>query len=494
MKNPVQISPLSLQERQEPIGGRDKVFFVSWQENRTLPYLTCQHWINHNLNLYGTEIYKKMKKLIIVLYLSICSVPAVAQWLLVPMEQNGQTNHLKAYGLTYWALAPPREYRCYWWLNYRGGAFVLPDSQDVRTRAAFMGVLFEPMSIADYNRIQETVLQANNMDEIRLEKAPKIAVYAPAEKSPYRDPWDDAVKLALDYAQIPYDELWDKEVQSGVLQTQGYDWLHLHHEDFTGQHGKFHASFSRQVWYQQRMHLFEKAAAEAGFSSVPKYKGQTALMIADYIANGGFVFAMCSAPETLDIALATRGGMIDIVAPELDGTPIDGDFQTRLAQNFKAQRTLAFENFTLYTNPYRYEFSDIDNPEPDRDAQSGVEDFALFEFAAKHHPIPTMLTQNHVNVVPGFLGQTTSFNMDLLRGSVTILGQIEGTNYAKYIHGKLGKGTFTFLGGHDPEDYRHLVGEGKIPTNLDLHKHSPGYRLILNNILFPAARKKKQKT
>lgn len=415
---------------------------------------------------------------------------ATAQWLLIPMEQGRQTNHLKAYGLTYWALEAPREYRCYWWLNYRGGAFVLPDSQDVRVRAVLMGVRFEAMSDADYTGIKQTVLEGSNMDEILLEKAPKIAVYAPSEASPYRDPWDDAVKIALDYAQIPYDEIWDKEVQSGVLQTKGYDWLHLHHEDFTGQHGKFHASFSTQVWYQQRMLMFEKAAAEAGFQRVPQHKGQTAQMISDYIANGGFIFAMCSAPETLDIALATRGGAIDIVAPELDGTPLAPNAETQL----DFERTLAFENFSLYTNPYRYEFSDIDNPNPDRDAQSGVEDFKLFEFAAKHDPIPTMLTQNHVAVVPGYLGQTTSFNMDKIRGSITILGQVEGTNYAKYIHGKLGKGTFTFLGGHDPEDYRHFVGEGAIPTNLDLHKHSPGYRLILNNILFPAARKKPQKT
>ena len=426
-----------------------------------------------------------------ILIVSFIAVNAVsAQWLLIPMEQGKQTNHLKAYGLTYWALEAPREYRCYWWLNYRGGAFVLPDSQDVRVRAVLMGVRFEPMSDADYTGIKQTVLEGSNMDEILLEKAPKIAVYAPSEASPYRDPWDDAVKIALDYAQIPYDEIWDKEVQSGVLQTKDYDWLHLHHEDFTGQHGKFHASFSSQVWYQQRMLMFEQAAEESGFQRVAQHKGQTAQMIADYIANGGFIFAMCSAPETLDIALATRGGAVDIVAPELDGTPIAGNAEAQL----DFQRTLAFENFSLYTNPFRYEFSDIDNPNPDRDAQSGVEDFKLFEFAAKHDPIPTMLTQNHVAVVPGYLGQTTSFNMDKIRGSITILGQVEGTNYAKYIHGKLGKGTFTFLGGHDPEDYRHLVGEGTIPTNLDLHKHSPGYRLILNNILFPAARKKPQKT
>ncbi len=430
-----------------------------------------------------------MRKLnILTLFLILITSTASAQFLLVPMEKT-QTNHLKAYGLTYWALEVPREYQCYWWLNYRGGSFVIPDSPDVRARAAQMGVSFEPMNDAEYNAIKE-IIETSNMDEILLEKAPKIAVYAPSETSAYRDPWDDAVKIALDYAEIPYDQIWDKEVQRGALHTEGYDWLHLHHEDFTGQHGKFHASFSHQVWYQHRMALFEKAAAEAGFKRVARHKGQTALDIADYVAKGGFIFAMCSAPETLDIALATKGGTIDIVDPVLDATPLADGFQNQL--NF--ERTFAFRNFTLYPNPNRYEFSDVDNPNPDLNFQSGVENFQLFEFSAKHDPIPTMLTQNHVSVVRGYLGQTTSFNMDKIHNAVTILGRIEGTNYAKYIHGALGKGTFTFLGGHDPEDYRHLVGEGKIPTNLDLHKDSPGYRLILNNILFPAARKKPQKT
>ncbi|MCG9128136.1 asparagine synthetase B [Candidatus Poribacteria bacterium] len=412
-----------------------------------------------------------------------------AQFLLVPMD-NIQTNHLKAYGLTYWALEVPREYTCFWWLNYRGGSFVLPNVQNVQIRAVQMGVTVETMSGAEYQSIKDTVIQSGNMDEILLEKAPKIAVYAPPENSPYQDPWDDAVKIALDYADIPYDQIWDSDVQAGFLQVKEYDWLHLHHEDFTGQHGKFHASFSRQVWYQQRIALFEEAASESGFKRVPRHKGQTALDIADYVANGGFIFAMCSAPETLDIALATKGGEIDIVDPVLDASPLAPDFHEKLDY----ENTFAFENFTLYPNPNRYEFSDIDNPNPERSQQTGVEDFQLFEFSAKHDPIPTMLTQNHVSEVPGFLGQTTSFNLDRINPSITILAKIEGTNYAKYIHGSLGKGTFTFLGGHDPEDYRHLVGEGKIPTNLDLHKHSPGYRLILNNILFPAARKKPQKT
>ncbi len=411
-----------------------------------------------------------------------------AQWLLVPMD-NTQINHLKAYGLTYWALEGPRQYGAKWLLNYRGGSFLLRDTPEVQLKAQVMGVSFQPISVSDYGAIQSE-MDNSNMDEILLEKAPKIAVYAPPEDTPYRDPWDDAVKIALEYAEIPYDTIWDKQVAAGVLFTKEYDWLHLHHEDFTGQHGKFYSAYKGQVWYQQRKHLFEQAAAEAGFDGVPKHKVDIAQQIQDYIVKGGFLFAMCSAPETLDIALSTGGGSVDIVAPELDGTPLDLDYQSKL--NF--DRTFGFENFTLYPNPNRYEFSNIDNPRPDLNPLSGVEDFVLFEFAAKHDPIPTMLTQNHVSRVRGFLGQTTSFNKDTIRDTVTIMGDIEGSRYAKYIHGKLVRGTFTFLGGHDPEDYRHLVGEGKVPTNLDLHKHSPGYRLILNNILFPAAKKKPQKT
>ena len=413
---------------------------------------------------------------------------AFAQWLLIPMDGK-QTNHLKAYGLTYWTLQTPREYRAQWLLNYRCGSFLLVDQQEVRQKALAMEVYFEPISDADWTAIKQEI-DNSNMDAILLEKAPKVAVYAPAEDSPYRDPWDDAVKLALKYAEIPYTNLWDKEVLAGELETKEYDWLHLHHEDFTGQHGKFYSVYKNAVWYQQRARLFEQAAAEAGYSLVRKHKAVVAQAIQDYVVRGGFMFAMCSAPETLDIALSTKGGEVDIVAPELDGTPIDPSYRSKL--DFK--RTFSFENFNLQTNPNIYEFSDIDNPEPSLNPLTGEEDFVLFEFAAKHDPIPTMLTQDHVGKVRGFLGQTTSFNKKTIRDTVTILGDIEGSNYAKYIHGKLGKGTFTFLGGHDPEDYRHTVGEGDTPTDLNLHKDSPGYRLILNNVLFPAAKKKPQKT
>lgn len=429
-----------------------------------------------------------MKILRFILFIVIIANTASAQWLLVPMDEV-QTNHLKAYGLTYWTLQVPREYTAKWLLNYRGGAFLLHDSPDVRARAEQMGVRFEPISHPDYGAIQAEI-ENNNMDEILLEKAPKIAVYAPASNTPYRDPWDDAVKIALDYAEIPYDVIWDEEVATGVLEIGKYDWLHLHHEDFTGQHGKFYRSSKDQVWYQQRVRMFNQAASEAGFTRIPRHKGHISQLIKDYVVTGGFIFAMCSAPETLDIALATKNGEVDIVAPELDGTPIQPNYRAQM----DFEKTFAFKNFVLYTDANRYEFSNIDNPQPDINPLSRVEDFMLFEFAAKHDPIPTMLTQNHVSRVPGYLGQTTSFNKDTIRDTVTILADIEGSRYAKYIHGKLGKGTFTFLGGHDPEDYRHLVGEGEIPTNLDLHKHSPGYRLILNNILFPAAKKKPQKT
>lgn len=422
------------------------------------------------------------------LILLIFSPFLVAQWIIVPMDES-QTNHLKAYGLTYWTLEAPREYSAKWLLNYRGGAFLLLDAPDVRKQSYEMGVNFELLSNVDYITIQ-TEIENSNMDEISLEKAPKIAVYRPHDDSPYRDPWDDAVKIVMDYADIPYETVWDEEVMKGALLAKEYDWLHLHHEDFTGQYGKFYASFRDQVWYQQRVRIYQDVAQKSGFDNVARQKGHIAELIRDYIVKGGFLFAMCSAPETLDIALATDSGRIDIVAPEIDGTPVKINYQSQL----KFDQTFTFKDFELYPDPNRYEFSNIDNPQPELNPLSGIEDFILFEFAAKHDPIPAMLTQNHKARIFGYLGQTTSFNKNTIRQSTTILGEIEGTKYAKYIHGNLGKGTFTFLAGHDPEDYRHLVGEGRIPTNLNLHKHSPGYRLILNNILFPAAKKKPQKT
>lgn len=411
---------------------------------------------------------------------------ARAAWLLVPMD-GAQVDHLRAYGLTFWTLQEPREYRAEWLLNYRAGAFLLEDRRDVRGRALALGVIVEPVSDEDVRAIKN-IIEDSNMDTVILEKAPKVAVYAPPDDTPLRDPWDDAVKMALEYAEIPYDTVWDQQLLDGTLDREEYDWLHLHHEDFTGQHGKFYGAYRNASWYQQRVRLFEDEARRLGYPSVQREKGAVAQAIQTYIAQGGFVFAMCSAPETLDIALAAKGGSVDIVAPQIDGTRIDPDFADKL----DFDRTLAFTGFTLQPDPIVYEFSNIDNPTPDMSPDAGTEDFQLFEFSAKYHPIPTMLTQCHVAEVAGFLGQTTSFRRSLLRNSVLVMGDIKGSAYVKYIHAKLQKGTFTYLAGHDPEDYRHTVGESA--TQLELHKNSPGYRLILNNVLFPAAKERPHKT
>jgi hypothetical protein len=322
----------------------------------------------------------------------------------------------------------------------------------------------------------------SNMDVVRLEKAPKIAVYVP----PNFRPWDDAVTLALEYAEIPYDKIWDEEILNGKVFE--YDWLHLHHEDFTGQYGKFYASFGKTQWYIEEQMMYEREARRLGFKKVSELKKAVARGIKEYIASGGFVFAMCSATDALDIALAAEN--TDICDVMYDGDPPDPDCQQKL----DFSKTLAFENFKLEMNPYRYEYSDIDlppsDPPPLRDPSTDY--FTLFEFSAKYDPVPTMLTQNHVNVIHNFMGQTTSFNRKVIKKSVVILAEKEGTDEVKYIHGNYGRGTFTFLGGHDPEDYQHAVGDP--PTDLSLHKNSPGYRLILNNVLFPAAKKKKLKT
>jgi len=413
-----------------------------------------------------------------VFLLSVFIIGAVqAQDLLIPMDKV-QNDHLRAYGLVYWCLQSPRHYRAEWLLNYRSGSFIVEDRADTRQQANLMGVLFQPVSPAETNVIYQTI-ESGNMDVVMLEKAPKIAIYTPQDK----EPWDDAVTLALTYADIPYDTLWNEEVLAGKLVE--YDWLHCHHEDFTGQYGKFYSAYRNAIWYQKQVASFRAAAKAAGYKSVQEHRLAVVQAIKDYALQGGFFFMMCT-PDTADIALAAEG--IDIVPPEIDGTSIDPGYQSKL----DFSKTFAFENFVLETRPDVYEFSNIDNPKPAFNPLDGLEDFTLFEFAAKHDPIPTMLTQNHVTVIRGFLGQTTSFNKSTIKNTVTIMGDIEGSNYAKYIHGSSGRGTFTFLGGHDPEDYKHRVGDP--PTNLELHKNSPGYRLILNNVLFPAAKKQKRKT
>ncbi len=417
-----------------------------------------------------------------VLALSLCLLGAAssacADKLLIPMDL-GQTNHLKAYGLAYWALQ--QRIGVEWLLNYRGGAFMLDYVDAAAGEARLRDVVFERIAGADAARIYAEI-EHGNMNPVRMEKAPKIAVYTP----PNKQPWDDAVTLALSYAEIPYDVLWDEEVLAGKLAE--YDWLHLHHEDFTGQYGKFYRSHGHELWYRRQQAQFESVASRLGFKKVSGEKGAVARAILQYISDGGFVFAMCSATDTFDIALAATG--FDIVDTVYDGDPPHPDAQARL----DFSRTVAFENFSLVTDPMEYEHADIDvSPTtgaqlrgPDADA------FTLFEFSAKFDPVPAMLTQNHVPVVRGFLGQTTAFRKSRIKKSITIMGEVSGTDQVKYIHGNVGRGTFTFYAGHDPEDYRHFVGDP--PTQLALRRNSPGYRLILNNILFPAAKKQKRKT
>ncbi len=389
-----------------------------------------------------------------------------------------QTDHLKAYGITFNALT--KGLKADWLLNYRGGSFMLDYSEDLVKRCRIQGVAFEQISLRKASEIYSFVQSdEQNMDVIRLEKAPKIAVYVP----PGFAPWDDAVTLALEYAQVPYDKIWNDEILNGDLSK--YDWLHLHHEDFTGQYGKFYASFSNAQWYINQQLQYERDAKKNGFKKVAEMMKKVAAMIKSFVGNGGFLFAMCSATDSYDIALAAHN--VDIAAEIFDGDAADPDAQNKL----DFSNTLAFENFKLETNPYVYEYSDIDI-QPLEVGNFENDYFTLFNFSAKYDPVPTMLTQDHVNVIRGFMGQTTMFRKKDIKKSVVILAEREGTDQVKYIHGNYGRGTFTFYGGHDPEDYQHAVGDP--PTDLSLYKNSPGYRLILNNILFPAAKKKKQKT
>ncbi len=406
---------------------------------------------------------------------SVTSSPASADFL-VPMDLS-QTNHLKAYGLAYHVLSKGGDVR--WLLNYRGGSFLLPEMAGITLEAQARGVRMQRVSGSRVAAILEEI-EGGNMAVVLLEKAPKIAVYAP----PNKQPWDDAVMMALEYAGIPYEKVYDREVLSGMLPR--YDWLHLHHEDFTGQYGKFYRGFHSAEWYVRQQILFEEIAKSLGYAKVSDEKKAVAEMIREYVRGGGFLFAMCSACDTIDIALAARG--IDIVPRQFDHDGTTPGAQEKLDYS----RCLAFENFHLEMNPMVYEFSDIDMTQSAAERGEDNDWFTLFEFSARHDPVPTMLVQNHVSVVKGFMGQTTSFRKSLLKKKILVLGEVRGKDEARYIHGNFGKGTFTFFGGHDPEDYQHFVGDP--PTNLDLYPNSPGYRLILNNILFPAARKKEQKT
>ena len=405
-------------------------------------------------------------------------IPAVAtaQMVLVPMDLT-QTNHLKAYGHAYRALE--KGYNVQWLLNYRGGSFLMPAAEELMLDARLKDVSFETISGSELAVISAEIEQSN-MEIVLLEKAPKVAVYMP----PVAQPWDDAVTLAMVYAEIPYEKVFDEEVLVGKLSQ--FDWLHLHHEDFTGQYGKFYGAYRHAEWYQKQQRDFEERAKRLGYAKVSDEKKAVAEKIRQYVFNGGFLFAMCSACDTYDIALCAQG--VDIVAREFDYDSIDPGYKRRLDYD----RCLAFTGFKLITNPFVYEFSDIDTSDYVRARGAESDFFTLFEFSAKYDPVPTMLTQSHVNVVKGFLGQTTGFKKALVKKSVVILGEDQVHSEVKYLHGNFGRGTFTFLGGHDPEDYQHAVGDP--PTDLSLHVNSPGYRLILNNVLFPAAKKKKMKT
>jgi len=405
-----------------------------------------------------------------------------ASMILIPMDES-QKNHLKAYGITYWVL--DNEIEAWWLLNYKGGSFAFQHNAIFEKECLTRDVSYEVIPDAAFAKIRTDIANPElNQETIKLEVAPKIAVYSPPfnTRGERIQPWDDAVTLVLAYAEIPYETIYDREVLEDKLAE--YDWLHLHHEDFTGQYGRFYRSFGMQPWYKENQRKMEELARDLGFSKVSQLKLAVVKRIKEYVGGGGFMFAMCSATDSYDVALAAEG--LDICAEIYDGDPQDPDAQSKL----DFSKTFAFEDFQLIRNPLEYEFSTIDHRDrrvvPERDY------FTLFDFSAKWDPIPTMLTQCHTRTVKAFMGQTTAYDKDYIKSDVLVLGENKPENEARYIHGEFGFGTWTFYGGHDPEDYRHYVTDPD--TDLNLHPHSPGYRLILNNILFPAAKKQKRKT
>jgi hypothetical protein len=421
-----------------------------------------------------------MKRAFIIGLFILQSVVGFSSYILIPMDET-QKNHLKAYGIAYWSIKG--ELQIQWLVNYRGGSFLIPNAKPVSTECTIRGVSFEVISDAQGNGILADISNPEvNQDAVKLEKAPRVAVYSPKTKQP----WDDAVTLVLKYAEIPYEVVYDEEIIEDKLKD--YDWLHLHHEDFTGQYGRFYGAFNQAAWYQLQVKDDEAMAKKLGFSKVSQLKLAVAKKINDFVFVGGFMFAMCSATDSYDIALAAEG--IDICETMFDHDPADPTMNKKIDYD----KGYAFEKYQLSTNPYEYEFSTIDatNTRNQYGVTKENDVFTLFEFSAKWDPVPTMLCQNHVQTIKGFYGQTTAYTKSYIKKNVLILGESKAFNEARYIHGMHGKGTWTFYGGHDPEDYQHKVEDP--PTDLSLHPNSPGYRLILNNILFPAAKKKKQKT
>lgn len=420
-----------------------------------------------------------MKKRLLIFLLFALSIGAKASSILVPMDE-AQKDHLKSYGITYWILG--KDLEAEWLLNYRGGSFLLPYTSEIEKECLIRGITFEKISDSKVLDIHAQIAQPEvNMETVKLQKAPRIAVYSPKTKQP----WDDAVTMVLTYAEIPYTVVFDDEVLNSDLAK--YDWLHLHHEDFTGQYGKFYASYRNAPWYQAEVKESEATAARHGFQKVSELKLAVAKKIREFVSGGGYLFAMCSATDSYDIALAADG--VDICESVFDGDGSDPNADKKLNYD----NCFAFQNFKLIKEPMVYEFSTIDVPQ-ERAMQVKEENdvFGLFDFSAKYDVVPAMLCQDHTRVVKSFYGQTTAFRTNLVKTGVLVMGENKALGEAKYIHGDFGKGTWTFYGGHDPEDYQHQVGEP--PTDLKLYPNSPGYRLILNNILFPSAKKKKQKT
>ena len=418
-----------------------------------------------------------IKKILLLLICIISLNKLNATQILIPMDDT-QSNHLKAYGVAFWLLE--NEVVIDWLLNYRGGSFLIPHLKNAEEELILRGVKYEVLADGQVNSIKNQIGNPEtNMEIVQLEKVPKIAVYTPKGKQP----WDDAVTMVLEYAEIPYDKIYDSAIVMGTLPK--YDWLHLHHEDFTGQYGKFYSSFRTFPWYKEQVAGLEADAKGLGFNKVSQLKLAVATNIQNFVFGGGFLFTMCSGTDSFDIALAAKN--TDICESMFDGDPADPNCQNKLDFN----NTFAFKDFVLEQNPMEYEYSNIDGTKLHSRNESG-DKFTLFEFSAKWDVIPTMLTQNHTDVIDGFMGQTTDFKKDLIKPNVLILGENKALGTARYIHGEMGQGTWTFYGGHDPEDFEHRVGDP--PTDLNLHPNSPGYRLILNNILFPAAKKKKRKT
>jgi len=423
-----------------------------------------------------------MRNILVFCFLMLFAQWLHASYLLIPMDEK-QSDHLKAYGIAYWILDQGATVD--WLLNYRGGSFAIPNVKQIADECLIRGVSYEIIADAQYTLILTTIASPEeNMDLVKLEKAPKIAVYSPSEKPRHPDlPWDDAVTLALEYAEIPFDKVYDEEVLGDMLAQ--YDWLHLHHEDFTGQYGKFYRAYRSRPWYQSQVKYEEEKAKSLGFGKVSQMKLAVVHKIKDYVIGGGFMFAMCSATDTYDIALASEG--IDICDRMFDGDSPDKDASSKLDYS----KTFAFKDFKLSMNPMEYEYSSIDASKTRQQVAENLDAFTLFDFSAKWDPVPSMLTQNHKKVIKGFMGQTTSFYKSQIKANVLVMGE-SATGDARYIHSEFGMGFFTFYGGHDPEDYKHYVGEPE--TDLNLHPNSPGYRLILNNVLFPASKKRKQKT